>query len=336
MTRRRTDATTLTLLPGHSEDTPGDGHKLDSAMPDYWDKSLDAWFIADQVTDLPDDLRDALEMRRRLPEYDEPLRQYRVRNTVDVAFTTPDGRTVIDETVRVRTNADEPPSYVAIEGQTGEVNVVRDIVERDDIHWFDDRAKLRADTDRFESGAVRETVRSVEGVRASVLTGGRDEFIVRMKEKFDELGPAEFLERTGMDVEAVPAFIVEPPTMYTFVDLVVMADGASLARVWDATPYPKHYLYVDGDKRDETAFEEGEHWEPRENTNRRFGQWVREEQDAQAPVTPHVGVAYERYLDVATVWEPYRGLSHGEDGETLSARDLAVAMPTPLFPWAAD
>ena len=119
-----------------------------------------------------------------------------------------------------------------------------------------------------------------------MLTGGRDEFIVRMKEQFDELGPAEFLERTGMDVEAVPAFIVEPPTMYTFVDLVVMADGASLARVWDATPYPKHYLYVDGDKRDETAFEEGEHWEPREDTNRRFGQWVMEEQDAQAPFTP--------------------------------------------------
>ena len=139
-------------------------------------------------------------------------------------------------------------------------------------------------TDRGD--AVRETVRGVEGIRASVLTGGRDEFIVRMKEKFDELGPAQFLARTGMDVEAVPAFIVEPPTMYTFLDLVVMADGASLARVWDATPYPKHYLYVDGDKRDETAFEEGDHWEPREDTNRRFGQWVMEAQDAQAPVTP--------------------------------------------------
>jgi hypothetical protein len=336
VTRRETDATTLTLLPGHSEDTPGDGHRLDSAMPDYWDKSLDAWFVADQVTDLPDDLRDALEMRRMLPEYDEPLRQYRVRNTVDVAFTTPDGRTVIDETVRVRTNAHEPPSYVAIEGQTGEDNVVRDVVERDDIHWFDDRAKLRADTDRFESGAVRETVRSVEGVRASVLTGGRDEFIVRMKEKFDELGPAEFLERTGMDVEAVPAFIVEPPTMYTFLDLVVMADGATLARVWDATPYPKHYLYVDGDKVAETAFEEGEHWEPREDTNRRFGQWVMEEQDAQTPFTPEVGVAYERYLDVATVWEPYRGLQYGADGEELSARELSVALPAPQFPWRGN
>lgn len=336
MTRRKTDATTLTLLPGHSEDTPGDGHKLDSAMPDYYGKSLDAWFIADQVTDLPDDLETALEMRRELPEYDEPLRQYRVRNTIDISFKTPDDRTVSDDQVSVRTNAHKKPSYVAIEGQAGESNVVRDIVERDDIHWFDDKAKLRADTDRFESGPVRETVQDVEGVRASVLTGGRDEYIVRMKEKFDELGPVTFLERTGMDVEAVPAFIVEPPTMYTFLDLVVMADGASLARAWDVTPYPKHYLYVDGDKRDETAFEEGEHWERRENMNRRFGQWAMEEQDAAAPFTPEIGVAYERYLDAATVWEPYRTLDYGEDGEVLSSSDLAAAMPTPLYPWATN
>lgn len=333
MPRIDASATTFTLLPGHSEDTPGDGHKHDSAMPDYCDASLDAWFIGDQVTDYPQTREAVLEMRRQLPEYDEGLRQYRVQNHVVLSFATDDGETVVDQSVTLETNRDEKPSYVAVEGQAGESNVVRDIVERDDLEWFDNQSKLRADPERFESGVVREELRGVEGVRASALVGGRDAFIVRMKEKFDELGPVEFLEKTGMETKAVPAFIIRPPTMYTFLDVVAMADGSRLARVWDATPYPKHFLYVDGQKQDETVFEEGRDWHPREDMNPRFAQWVAGEQDPETPFGGRVGTAFEETLDVATLLEPHRAMYHGEDGETLSRADLLVGFPEPLFPW---
>lgn len=333
MPRIDTAATTLTLLPGHSEDTPGDGHAHDSAMPDYGGKSLDAWFTADHVTDYPDDLEAALEMRRDLPEYDERLRRHRLMNRIELGFATPDGRRVRPETVRHDTNADRRPSYVAVEGQPGEENAVHDIVERDDLEWFDNRSKLRAEIDRLESGVVRETVRGVEGIRASVLLGGRDTFIVIMKEKFDELGPVAFLEETGMDAEAVPAFVVQPPTMYTFLDVVAMADGATLARVWDVSPYPKHYLYADGRKRDETPFEEDEHWERREDMNQRFGQWVVEEQQPRTPFSNCIPGAYEQYVGAATLFDPIRGLHHGEDGDRLTADELAIRFGAPLFPW---
>jgi hypothetical protein len=338
-TERSTSATTITLLPGHNEDSEGDGDALDSAMPDYDGKCLDAWFVADAVTDLPDDLQEVDEMRKHLPEYDEGLRHYRLKNQLELSFSTDDGRTVVDSSVGFRTNDDEKPPFVGVEGQPGEENVVRAILERDDLDWFDGRDKLRADTEgkRFESGAVVEEIDGVEGVRGSVLLGGSDTYVEIMREKFYELGPVEFLEVTGMDVETVPAFVVQPPNMYTFLELAVMADGTELARIWDASRYPKHYLYVDGWKRDETEFEEGSRlsggeWRQNENANERFGQWTLEEQDLRSAFAPRVTRGYEQYLDHATSFGEHPTMTYGRDGEELTAEEVALRT-TPLFPW---
>ncbi|WP_224448618.1 hypothetical protein [Haloprofundus salilacus] len=339
MVERSTSATTVTLLPGNSENSTEGGDDLDSAMPDYNGKCLDAWFVADGVTDLPDDLQDVYEMRKHLPEYDEGLRRYRLANHIALSFSTPDGRNIVEQSVSLETNADEKPSYVGVEGEETEENVVREIIERDDLDWFGGKDKLRADVSnkRFESDAVREEVDGVGGVRASVLFGGSDTYIEIMREKFYELGPVEFLETTGMDVEVVPAFVVQPPTMYTFLELAVMADGTNLARVWDASPYPKHYLYVDERKRDETEFEEGSRlsggeWRENENANERFGQWALEEQDLRSPFSPHTESGYEQYVDHATSFGPFPAMTYGEDGDELTASEVALRLP-PLFPW---
>ncbi|WP_207591686.1 hypothetical protein [Halomontanus rarus] len=339
MVERSTSATTVTLLPGHSENSTEGGDPLASAMPDYDGKTLDAWFVADAVTELPDDLEAVREMRKHLPEYDEGLRQYRLANRIELSFSTPDGRTIVTPSVTRETNADEEPSYVGVEGEPGEENVVRDIVERDDLDWFDGADKLRADVTnkRFESDVAHEEVDGVEGVRAAVIFGGSDTYIEIMREKFYELGPIEFLETTGMDVEAVPAFIVQPPTMYTFLELAAMADGTTLARVWDVSPYPKHYLYVDERKRDETEFEEGGRlsggeWRTNENANERFGQWVLEEQDLRSPFSPHTRAGYEHSVGHVSSVGPSPAMTHGEDGDDLTASAVASALP-PLFPW---
>ncbi|RKD88935.1 hypothetical protein [Halopiger aswanensis] len=337
MVERSTSATTVTLLPGHNENSSEGGDPLNSSMPDYYGKSLDAWFVADAVTDLPDDLQAVREMRKQLPEYDEGLRQYRLANRIELAFATPDGRTVVDSSLSYDTNADEKPSYVGVEGEESEDNLVRDIIEREDLDWFDGQDKLRASVTRFESDAVSEAVDGVEGVRASVIFGGTDTYIEIMREKFYELGPIEFLETTGMDAAVVPAFIVEPPTMYTFLELALLADGTTLARVWDVSPYPKHYLYVEERKREETEFEEGSRpdggdWQPNEDTNERFGQWVLEEQGLETPFSPHTRAGYEHSIEYAAAADAYPTMSYGEDGAELTASSVASALP-PLFPW---
>ena len=337
--RRSTSATTVTLLPGHSEDSANGGDALNSAMPDYDGKSLDAWFVADHVVDLPDDLQAVEEMRKHLPEYDEGLRQYRLKNRLELSFSTNDGRTVVDSSVTHETNAAEKPPYVGVEGQEGEENVVRNIIERDDLDWFDGREKLRADTEgkRFESGTVAAEIDGVEGVRAATVVGGSDTYIEIMREKFYELGPVEFLEVTGMEVEAVPTFIVQPPNMYTFLELTAMADGTTLARVWDVSRYPKHYLYADETKRAETEFEAGSRlsggeWRPNENVNERFGQWAFEEQDVRTPFSPHTRRGYEEYFAHPTAFGQHPAMIHGEDGDELTA-EVVAERTEPLFPW---
>ncbi|MCU4740552.1 hypothetical protein [Natronoglomus mannanivorans] len=339
MVERSTAATTVTLLPGHNENSTEGGDPLNSAMPDYDGRSLDAWFVGDAVTDLPDDLETVRKMRKHLPEYEEGLRQYRLMNHIDLSFATSDGRHVVERSVNRETNAGEKPSYVGVEGEPGEENVVRDIIERDDLDWFGGEDKLPADVSnkRFESDVAHEVVEDVEGVRAAVVFGGTDTYIEIMREKFYELGPVTFLETTGMDLEAVPAFIVQPPTMYTFLELAVMADGTTLARVWDVSPYPKHYLYVDERKRDETEFEEGSRssggdWRANENANERFGQWVMEEQGLRSPFSPHTRTGYEASVAQASSTGPAPAMTYGEDGDELTASDVASALP-PLFPW---
>jgi len=348
MTERAATATTLTLLPGHDEDsTAPDGDDLDSAIPDYGGRSLDAWFVADMRTGLPETLDEAVNARRHPPEYDEPMRAHRVKNRIELAIETAgDGSWSVEEgSTDLRTNEDEPPPFVAVEGQRGEANVVRRIIENPEMDWFEAEAtgdreradRLRAETDRFGSEPERIEVDGVEGVRAAVLYGGRDTYVTIMREKFYELGPAEFLERTGMDVEVVPAFVVRTPTMYTFLELAVMADGTTLARVWDTSRYPKHYLYVDGVKRRQTDFDEGERvyggeWRKNETMNEVFGQWTMEEQDPRSPVGPNLPLAYERYADFVTSFGTRPAMSYGEDGQELTARQVALAQP-PLFPW---
>lgn len=285
-------ATTLTLLPSSEEcidpsvgatgDEAWDGdcedtaaaaadadadrkrhHALASAMPDHGGTTLDAWFVGDQTSRLPRDLSTALAIRKDPAEYDgEEFKQYRVRNHLSVSLPSADDATVADwDAVRIESSEADPPPYVLVEGEPGEGNALRDLIEEaPDVpepevqRVFDElegAAKLRAATTVYndcEDGrpASRETNRveidGVEGVRVTQVYGGADTYVLLLKEVYDALherydpvrANRKFRRYTGVEFEAIPAFVVRPPTMYTFLDLVVMADGARLARVWDA------------------------------------------------------------------------------------------------------
>jgi hypothetical protein len=42
------------------------------------------------------------------------------------------------------------------------------------------------------------------------------------------------------------------PNIFTFINLYVTADGAQYARVWDASVFPRHAVYWNGNKENET------------------------------------------------------------------------------------
>lgn len=395
-------ATTLSLLPssehcieppgegdtiherwdGHCEDTgraadgaPADRklhHALASAIPDHWGKTLDAWFIGDQTSDLPDDLEDALEIRKSPAEYgDREFRQYRVRNQLQVSFPSSDGETIDDWSgVTVDTNRDELDPFVLVEGEAGEDNVMRSLVEdapdADDeevqelFDSIEGNDALRAEREVFPEPGValpksergnKLVVDGIEGVRVSQIYGGKDTYVLRLHEIYWTLqrkyGPAvgalKFLDLTGMDFAAVPGFVINPPTIYTFVDLAVMADGSRAVRVWDASPYPKHFLYVDGSKRRENGLEEGTgeaapgvvnggNWVPRQDVNaERFLPWVTEANAPLTPFDPFSPALYEQLYAAGFFSHPV--MTYVEEGAELTDGQLRATLDVPLFPW---
>lgn len=342
-------ATTLSTIPGGSEDSQDpDGDDLNSAMPDYFGKALDAWFIGEKREDLPDDLDDALAARRTMPEYPgEEFRQYRTRNEVSISFRTEDGQTIADwASVSVdQQDLSDGGSEVAVEGEIahGEDNAIRNILADPSMNWFDGDDSKEAKRTNFGEGAILEsrnkvTVDGVEGVRASVIHGGKDTFIVDMKRKLLEEGPIEFLRRlsdAGASFATIPSWIIHPPTIYTFLESILMADGTSLSVVWDASRYPKHYLYVDGDKKDDNNFEKGPAltgWKELEDLNVRFTQWVFEEQDSRSPFSPHYRNWYESEWNGLFSYGPHPVMSWSQSGDILTAQRLESAIDI-HFPW---
>jgi hypothetical protein len=128
-----------------------------------------------------------------------------------------------------------------------------------------------------------------------------------------------------------------------------MADGSTYTRVWDASRYPKHYLYIGNERVDQNEFEEGDEWvvneEPRENS--RFQQTALENRDSRTPFNPHIGSAYERNYDrdsnttsppgdrTPEASGPHPVMDYVIPGTVLSKEDLInhEAFVEPHFPW---
>lgn len=351
-------------------------HALANAMPDYWGHTLDAWFIGDQTSALPDDLDKALEIRKDLAEYPgEEFRQYRVKNQLSVSFPSSDGRAIDDwSEVTVESSRDEKDPYVLVEGEQGEANVMRSLIEdapdpvfpvsdgvqelfeeiegdekkraESEIYPEPDEPLLKGEeTNRIEIGGV-------EGVRVSQIYGGKDTYVRLLSKIYwrlirthgQELGTVRFKTLTGMSFAAIPGFIINPPTMYTFLDIAVMADGSKAVRVWDASPYPKQYLYVNARKQDENDFKEGAekgaimgtvkdgNWHPRQDVNVEvFADWVEDAQLPATPFDPYSPLAYTAFYPITQGASPV--MIHGTDGEEISSEQLIDALPRPLFPW---
>ena len=386
-------ATTLSIIPGgsehsakgggdscvdHRESCDDGGDALDSAMPDYGGNGLDAWFLGDQREDLPTELSDALAARKKFPEYPgEKFRVYRMKNHLEVSFPSSDGSTIDDwDAVSVALDEEEPV-WVCVEGELeyGEGNAIRTLIDdppSEFWEWFDWRDKARAHEIRYD-GDVVETAdgygprsedvnrvavegpdgETVEGVRISAIVGGQDTYIRKLNELFYR-NPVRFQrEFPDNGPEDVPSYVRSPPTVYTFLELIVMADGTTVTRVWDTSPYPHHFLYVDGVRpgeetdnglergtglRSDGSVENGDWVRNQDQNYERFSPWVQQAYTPAGiePFSPHAPLAYEQNWDAdvpGMTPQDHPLLVFGEDGSAVTAATIHEEFDTPLFPW---
>jgi hypothetical protein len=177
-------------------------------------------------------------------------------------------------------------------------------------------------------------INGVEGYRASLILGGSDPYLQRLKEDGETLGSL----LPGVNIPAmISNYMLRVATFYSFLDFVFMADGTKVVRMWDASVYPAHGLYVGGEKVDQNEFEEGDEWvtqgplEQHDAFNR-FGT-----EASFSPVTPFDRLGsfgYRNAFDYGSGPHPV-GL-HLESGTSLAAENVQSTLSEPLFPPSID
>lgn len=273
--RLSASATTLSFIPGLSEDETADGDDLHSAMPSekagvvpvvpFDDIPADTGFVGDHRREMPDSLSDALALEKHVEGVDRTFHPYRFRNSLNVAFATEDGRTVdVESGVEVRVNGDgdlgdrygertpdELPlrtdgekRFVVEEFETGptytilEEDVYRNL-QAGPIEAVDgQRYRPVHRVNRYLSLNREEFTRdgeTVEGVRASTVWGASNPYTHQIA--------------SMDDFPVVDDFTPDNPILYTWVELTVLADGTRLVRVPDASVYPRHAGYLGDTKR---------------------------------------------------------------------------------------
>lgn len=114
-----------------------------------------------------------------------------------------------------------------------------------------------------------------------------------------------------------------------------MADGTKLVRVWDASVYPAHALYVSEDKKDQTPFREGQEW-TKDGPLRRQTAFVKFVDEANSPGhTPFDGFGswqYEKHFDKKHAYGKHPAMIWEDDGTEITADAVKNALPDPLFP----
>lgn len=266
-------ATTLSIFPGVSENSGEGGDELNSALPDFYGQAVDDWFHGDFQTELEDSLEAATAKDRELEEFPgEKFRHYRFKNQVEVSFTTPDGESIDPDSVEVDYNEDTVD--ITLEKEKNKLR--HDLVNET---LFSGKDKMKATPRRRHLNTERTTINGVEAVRVSTIWGAFDPYVELMLEYVADNSLLALFTLLGTPQNGHLAdFISTTPTIYTWLDFVVAADGTRLARVWDASRYPKHAGYLGDDKMDTSVFERGDDWQANEDLNDRFNEWTVEEQ----------------------------------------------------------
>jgi len=261
--------------------------------PGGFNPLLDSWFQGDMLDahydegTLPEDLGQALEEREGKYELRprQSFNDYRFDNGLIVEFDVMDDGSIDQETISITfAEAGPDPDDQNVElGNRSSSTTVPPPPDYEFNHipyddWFDgDLTRSSRREKRYYRYDPEFEFDGVEGVRVTTVAGGFAGFVDPLSDRLGNDTTAflsqvinvdniitqfiQFLEDTNIIPQSIQAFIdwmsVYPPT-YTFLEFIVLADGRRYARVWDASPYPDLYTYVDGRREavDEMDFQQ--------------------------------------------------------------------------------
>lgn len=229
-----------------------------SAIP--W--KFDEWFHGDFTTEREGSLSQVMGSKS-LNEYGgETFPNYRMDTVVEIGFNTPDGQTIPDGEWEVQMT---DPSDSTTSGSLAPVTLEGEADEpsnpfRNSLDHYDNPSEQYLDA--TVKGPYTKTKKftidgkGIEGIRGSIILGGSDPYLQKMKEDGYNL--------KALVPDPIPGYInrytTHVATFYSFIDFAFMADGTKVVTVWDASHYPAHALYVGGDRKDRTKFREGIEW----------------------------------------------------------------------------
>lgn len=319
-------ANAVTTIFGYDEN----GNTRRSAIPVFFDE----WFHGDFKTKRPDGLSNAIS-EKSLEEYDRTFPSYRINSVVEIGFNT-DGETIPDGEYEVQiTDPDDSTTSgglaeVTLEGGPDEpANPFRNEFD----HYDDDQ-----DGDylpAIQKGPLTKvddtvTVNGIDGVRGSIIFGGSDKYLEKVKEDITDL--AELVDYN------IPPFLAlyfsQLPAFYTFLDFAFMADGAKAVRVWDASRYPAQALYVDEQREGRNTFREDHEWtvDGATGEDKAFNQFALEGQIP--PATPFGKGSSFEYKNGFRIFGggDHPVMRHVEGGTSLSEGDVENELSDPMFP----
>lgn len=232
---------------------------------------FDNWLGGDMIDVLPKRLQSARKKKegkyRADTEEGAEFRQYRFENGVDVSFETAGDGRIDEETVEItfsETGSDGTDSTVIRGDQENSKTVLHDAAINGIPwrQWYGKNVRRSNRHRRYYSYDTDFEFDGTSGVRVLTVWGGYAGFVADISQRTADDPAAFFKTVWNWDISAKLAelaiangpeelqFLIDAltavPNTYSFLDLVVLADGRRYARVWDASQYPSLFTYVDG------------------------------------------------------------------------------------------
>ncbi|EMA14661.1 Kelch repeat-containing protein [Haloarcula amylolytica] len=237
---------------------------------------FDNWIGGDMTDALPTDLEEARSKKRgkyrddvdRLSEFN----QYRFENGIRISFESSDGKKIDKETIEIEFSESGPDgkdSKISRGKQENSKTVLHD----SDLNgipyeeWYGTNDTPSNRQRRYYEYDTEVKFEGVEGVRVMTIWGGYAGFMQDISNRVSD-NPAAFFntvwewglpngiaKELGLlaspdKVQALTDFLTVVPNTFTFIDLVVLADGRRYLRVWDSSTYPSLAVYADGEQRE--------------------------------------------------------------------------------------
>jgi len=258
-------ASVFSYVPGLSENENEDGNDVYSAFPNQGPipgLPIDEAFIGDKIdhrdgTHLAETVEEALNKQKTVEDMDGEFNQFRTKNTLEISFDSDGEQSISDGAeIEVSVNSQLPE---APDGSYLDFNIDVDIVQSsvslldptnpespsttlveenvndhtnlsiiDLTQWENDRTQTAYAWPRYLNGTVDTFSydgEEIEGVRVSTLWGTANPYT------------RDIAQATG----PLPG---SNPIIYSWIDMVVLADGTYGVIVRDAPTFPFHSLYT--------------------------------------------------------------------------------------------